>query len=225
MDQVKERIGETAAALVEDGMLIGLGTGSTANYFIKALAKRVADEGISVVTVATSLASEKLARELDLPYVSIDAISSIDLTFDGADEITPQKQMIKGAGGALLKEKIIATHSKEFIVMVDETKCVDRVGGVKLPVEVVQFGHQLTSDRLLSIACSSRLRLRGDGRPFITESNHFIYDIELKEKIKDPESIDVSIRSIAGVVTTGLFYNLAGRVLVGYADGSVKVLS
>lgn len=225
MDQVKERIGEAAASFVEDGMLIGLGTGSTANYFIKALARRVIGEGLSIVTVATSLASEKLARELDLASVSIDAVSSVDLTFDGADEITSQKQMIKGAGGALLKEKILASHSKEFVVLVDETKCVEMLGGVKLPVEVVQFGHGLTSNKLLDFAHSSTLRLRGDARPFITESNNFIYDIELKEKVADPRLLDASIRSIPGVVTTGLFYSIAGRLLIGYADGSVKVMS
>jgi ribose 5-phosphate isomerase A len=225
MDQVKERIGEAAASLVEDGMLVGLGTGSTASCFIRALARRVSDEGISVATVATSLPSEKLARELNLACVSIDAISSIDLTFDGADEIDAQKCMIKGAGGALLKEKIVAYHSRELVVLVDVSKCVEQLGAVKLPVEVVQFGQQLTQEKLLSYATSAVLRLKGDGRPFITESNHFIYDLELKEKVTNPEALDLSIRSIPGVVVTGLFYNLAGRVLIGSVDGTVKMLS
>lgn len=225
MDQIKERIGQAAASIVEDGMVVGLGTGSTATHFIHALAKRVELEGLTIVTVASSHASEKLARELGLSFVSMDAISTIDITFDGADEIDHKKQMIKGAGGALLKEKILAYNSRELVIMVDYTKCVDTLGKAKLPVEVVQFGHNLTEQHFAKFTSSSSMRLRGDGKPFITESQHFIYDLTLKEPIDNPQQLDEELRKIPGVVETGIFYNIAGRVLIGYQDGTVKLLS
>ncbi len=224
MDEVKDRIGKAAASLVEDGQVVGLGTGSTAAYFIQALAKRYEAEGINIVTVATSYASEKLARDLGLPFVSVDAIEQIDCTFDGADEITPKKDMIKGAGGALLREKILATASREFVVLVDETKLVNTLGKAKLPVEVVQFAHKITQSKLAAYATSVTLRMRGDGKPFITDSQHFIYDLELKP-FENIEALDAALHHIPGVVETGLFYQLAGRVIIGYRDGSVKILS
>jgi ribose 5-phosphate isomerase A len=225
MDQIKERIGQAAASIVEDGMVIGLGTGSTAAYFIQALAKRVDVEGLTIVTVASSHTSEKLARELGLSFVSMDAIDMIDITFDGADEIDPQKQMIKGAGGALLKEKILAYASRELVIMVDSSKCVDTLGKAKVPVEVVQFGHHLTQAHLSSLATSCTMRTRGDGKPFITESQHFIYDLLVESPINSPALLDQQLRKIPGVVETGLFYNIAGRIFIGYNDGTVKLLS
>lgn len=224
MDVVKERIGEVAASLVQDGMLIGLGTGSTANCFIQALAKRYHDEGIVIATVSSSYSSEKLARESGLPFVTIDAISEIDITFDGADEIDSQKRMIKGRGGALLKEKILASHSKELIIMVDETKWVSALGTkAKLPVEIIQFGYLLTAKKLLEFAHSVKLRLRADNRPFMTESGHFIMDVELKLPIENYEALCDKIRDIAGVVETGFFFGMTPRVITGYADSSVKI--
>lgn len=225
MDDVKDRIGLAAAALVEDGMVIGLGTGSTASCFIQALANRYENEGLNIVTVASSHASEKLARDLGLPSVTIDAIEAIDITFDGADEIDPQKQMIKGAGGALLKEKILAACSREFIVLVDESKLVKTLGKVKLPVEVVQFAHRITHAKLAGFATSSTLRLRGDGKPYVTDCGNFIYDLQLMLPIENVEELDKKIRQIPGVVETGLFYALAGRAVIGYTDGTVKLLS
>ncbi len=225
MDEVKDLIGKAAASMVEDGQVIGLGTGSTAAYFIQALAKRYEDEGLNIVTVASSHASEKLARDLNLPSVSIDAIDAIDCTFDGADEITPKKEMIKGAGGALLREKILANASREFVVLVDESKLVNQLGKARLPVEVVQFGHRITSHNLAKFATSVTLRMRGDGKPFITENQHFIYDIELKLPIENIETLDAALHHIPGVVETGLFYQLAGRVIIGYRDKTVKIIS
>jgi ribose 5-phosphate isomerase A len=223
MDEIKERIGQAACGFVEDGMVIGLGTGSTAGCFIQALAKRYENEGINIVTVASSHASEKLARDLGLPYVSIDAIDAIDITFDGADEIDPNKQMIKGAGGALLKEKILAQASRELIILVDQTKLVDTLGKALLGVEVVQFGHKLIKQKLLAFSSDCQLRMRGDGKPFITESQHFIYDLQLKEPVVSAAELDQKIKGIAGVVETGLFYGVAGRVVIGYQDGTIMM--
>lgn len=223
MDEIKERIGQAACGFVEEGMIVGLGTGSTATCFIKALAKRYETEGINIVTVSSSYASEKLARELGLPYVAIDAIDQIDLTFDGADEIDPTKQMIKGAGGALLKEKILAQSSKELIILVDESKLVNQLGKTLLPVEVVQFGHKMTQAKLMAFGTKCQQRMRGDGKPYITESQHFIYDLELKEPVESAAVLDASLKAIAGVVETGLFYNAAGRVVIGYRDGTIMM--
>ncbi len=225
MDEIKNRIGSAACALVEDGMVIGLGTGSTAACFIQALAMRYESEGLNIVTVASSHASEKLARDLGLPSVSIDAIEQIDITFDGADELDPKKQMIKGAGAALLKEKILASNSRELVVLVDESKVVKSLGKVKLPVEVVQFAHKLAARKLESYAKSCTLRYRGDGKPLVTDSGNFIYDLELKLPIKNVEILDAALRSIPGVVETGLFYKLAGRVVIGYKDTTIKILA
>ena len=225
MDDVKDRIGQAAALLVEDGMVIGLGTGSTASCFIRALAKRFEDEGLNIVTVASSHASEKLARDLGLPSVSIDAIETIDITFDGADELDPEKQMIKGAGGALLKEKILATSSREFVVMVDESKLVKTLGTVKLPVEVVQFAHRLTQKKLSQFASSTVLRMRSDGNPYVTDSGNFIYDLQLNLPIANIEALDTAIGHIAGVVDTGFFYKIAGRTIIGNKDGTIKIIS
>jgi ribose 5-phosphate isomerase A len=218
MDDVKERIGTGAAGLVEDGMVIGLGTGSTAACFIQALAKRYEQEGLNIVTVSSSLSSERLARDLGLPTVLVDAIDSIDITFDGADEIDAKKQMIKGAGGALLKEKILASASKELIIMVDESKLVENLGKAKLPVEVVQFGHRFVEAKLAAFATKVTLRHHIESKPFVTDSSHFIYDLELKNPVTDAEELDKAIKSIPGVVSTGLFYKYTGRVIVGYKD-------
>lgn len=225
MDVVKERIGKAAAALVQDGMLIGLGTGSTANCFIHALGRRCQEEGLVIATVSSSYNSEKLARDEGLNTVTIDAISEIDITFDGADEIDPEKRMIKGRGGALLKEKILAAHSKELVILVDETKCVDTLGThSKLPVEVCQFGYHLTMQRLTEFAKECHLRMREDGKPFVTENGNFILDIELKLPIESYEALESKIHTIPGVYDTGFFFNMAGRVIIGYNDGSIRML-
>ncbi len=223
MDDIKNLIGIQACALVEDGMVVGLGTGSTATCFIDALAKRYENEGLNIVTVASSYASEKHAREKGLPFVSIDAIEKIDITFDGADEITAKKEMIKGAGGALLKEKMLASASKELVILVDESKKVESLGKAKLPVEVIQFGHKIVQMKLLEFAKAAHLRMRGDGMPFITDSGNFIYDLELNGLIEHPEELDTKIDKIVGVVETGLFYGFPGRVVAGYKDGRVMI--
>lgn len=225
MNEIKARLGRHAASTVEDGMLVGLGTGSTTNYFIKALAQRHNEEGLVVATVSSSYSSERLARDSGLFCVVIEAIRSIDCTFDGADEVDPEMRLIKGLGGALLKEKILATNSKKFIILVDETKCSKQLGTKsKLAVEVIQFGHHLTCEKLLKIASSATLRYRGNGKPYITESGHFIYDLGFKKPIKDPEKVQKKLDAIPGVVEHGLFLKMASQVLVGKSDGTIRSL-
>lgn len=223
MQNIKEKIGKAAAALVKSEMVIGLGTGSTAACFIHSLARRYHHEKLTIVTVSSSNASEALALELGLPCICPSTIDSIDITFDGADEIDPLKRMIKGAGGALLKEKIIATASKELVIMVDETKCVGQLGKTKLPVEVVPFGHHWTAKMLKTFALSCEQRMR-DGKPFITDSHNFIYDVQFHYPIEKAEQIEQELLRIPGVVETGLFLNLAGRVIIGDNHGTIKTI-
>lgn len=219
ISQIKEQIAKFAVEFIENGMVIGLGTGTTAASFIQQLAK----EKLKITCVATSLASETLARSLGLQCVSIDQIDKIDITFDGADEIDAQKRVIKGAGGALLREKIVAFASHELVMLVDEKKIVANLGAGKLPVEVTPFGHLLTARHIEALGFSAEIRKGADGAPFITDNHNFIYDIYFKEVLKNPEEVERQIHAIPGVVTTGFFFNLVGRVIIGKSDGSIEL--
>lgn len=224
LSDIKEQIGKKAASFVQDGMIIGLGTGSTAAAFIHALKARMTKEPLKIVCVATSLASEQLALSLNIPCTSIDAITAFDITFDGADEIDLQKRMIKGAGGALLREKIIAKASKEVLILVEEKKCVDTLGKAKLPVEIVPFGHKLTVAHLAKLGYHSTQRKNPDNAAFITDNGNFILDIQLSNAQESPEDADLKIRSVPGVVETGFFFHLANRIIIGKNDGTVEVV-
>lgn len=215
MEACKKAAAEKAASLVEDGMIVGLGTGSTAAYFIEALAYRH-KKGLKVQTVASSHTSQLLAQSRGLPLIDLNTLKSIDLYVDGADEIDPQKQMIKGAGGALLREKILAHMSSEMTVIVDESKLVAKLGTRPLPVEIFPFGLQATLHHL------HQLGYRGQLRANLTDNNNYLFDIKLSpsEQIRDHHN---RISSIPGVLETGFFENLAGRVIIGFKDGSVVV--
>jgi ribose 5-phosphate isomerase A len=223
--QIKDLIGQKACEFVQDGMLIGLGSGTTAAAFIHALALKLQKDNLKIQTVATSSESETLANMLQIPCLSVDAIETIDITFDGADEIDAKKRLIKGAGGALLREKIIAFASKELIIMVEEKKCVKKLGKTYLPVEVVPFGNKLTQAHLLELGYKSRQRLHRNGTVYITDNHNFIYDIEFDSLRDNPEEDDRKIRSVPGVVETGFFFHHTGRIIVGKPDGIVTISS
>ena len=222
-DEIKKRIADEAVHFVSNDMVIGLGTGSTASYFIQSLAKRYRDEKLKIVTCATSRASAKLALSLGLPMKPIDEISRFDMTFDGADQVDKEKGLIKGLGGALLDEKIVAYASDELVILVDESKCVTHLGKMKLPVEVTPFGHKLTKSHIeaLGFACSFR---QGENGLFVTDNQNFLCDIELVTVYDDPQSLDLELKKIPGIVETGFFFNFAGRILVGRQDGKVDIL-
>ncbi len=211
-----------AVAEIEDGMVLGLGTGSTAAFAIEALAARV-EEGLRIVGIATSEKTAILARRLGVPLTSFAEHRHIDLTIDGADQVEHRTlHLIKGLGGALLHEKIVASASNRMIVVVDETKLVDRLGrATLLPVEIVSFGWQTVVDRLSAIGCAPRLRLVGD-KPFITDGGNYIVDCAIEE-ITDPVALEARFATIVGVVESGLFVNLASSVVVGRPTG-VEVL-
>lgn len=203
---------------VENGMVLGLGSGSTAEIALEVLAARVA-KGLRVTGIPTSEKTATLARRLGVPFTSFAEHRRVDLTIDGADQVERGTlTLVKGLGGALLHEKILACASDRMIVVVDETKLVDHLGGNRpLPVEVVSFGWQTVLDRLVAIGCVPRLRLAGDA-PFLTDSGNYIVDCTIAA-IPDPEKLDAQISAIVGVVESGLFIGLASKIVVGRTAG------
>ncbi|OUM95643.1 MAG: ribose 5-phosphate isomerase A [Thermobacillus sp. ZCTH02-B1] len=216
----KRRVGEKAAELVEDGMIVGLGTGSTAYWFIKKLAERVAG-GLRITGVATSVRTAELAESLGIRVVDVNEVGEVDLTVDGADEIDDHFNAIKGGGGALLREKIVASISRRMVVIVDSTKRVERLGRFPLPVEMVPFGYKHTLRKLEQAGCAPRLREK-DGAPFVTDGGHYIVDLHLG-RIDDPERLAGSIGNMPGVVEHGLFIGLVTDVLIA-EDGEVRMM-
>jgi len=222
LEIAKKVAGEKAADLVQNGMVVGLGTGTTATYFIHSLIQRC-HQGLEIRAVASSHRSFELAKAGGIPLIDINTIHTIDLTVDGADEIDPQKRMIKGGGGALLREKIVAYMSREMIVIVDETKIVNRLGKCKLPVEIIPFGHIATIYKLKQFGYHGELRSLPNHDPYVTDNGNFIYDIQLDPIPSNPLEDHERILQIPGVVETGFFFNLAGRVIIGFLDGQVVI--
>lgn len=222
-DDQKRISGEAAARLVEAGMVVGLGTGSTAAWFVKALAAR----GLDVRGVPTSEATANLARELGMTLSSLDDVKSIDLTVDGADEIGPGLSLIKGGGAALLREKLVWEASTRCVVIADAAKHVKALGRFPLPIEVVRFGHPHTGRRLADIAVEFDLpppRLRTAERGVVvTDGGNVIYDMA-SGVIADPAALAAALKSVTGVVDHGLFLDLADEALIGTDDGVVKLV-
>ena len=219
----KRAAGEAAAALVEDGMVVGLGTGSTAVWFVRALAAR----GLDIVGVPTSQATAELASGLGIRLGELGETRGIDLTVDGADEIGPGLSLIKGGGGALLREKLVWEASGSCVVIADAAKSVKVLGKYPLPIEVVAFGHKITALRICDalaeceIGMAPRLRLK-DGRPVTTDGGNLIYDVPCG-RIAEPAALAAALKSVTGVVDHGLFLDLADRALIGGPDGVVEI--
>lgn len=218
----KKLVGEKAATFVEDNMVVGLGTGSTATYMVEALAKRVQEEGLSITCVATSIATFELAKSLGLNIKDVAEVSEIDLTIDGADEVSPDFQGIKGGGGAHLFEKIVAINSKRNIWIVDDSKLVDTLGAFPLPVEVVQFGSEYLYASFEEKGYKPAFRVNEDGEKFVTDSGNYIIDLHLGE-IKNPKDLAVELKSEVGVVEHGLFIDIVDLVIVGSDSGEVTI--
>lgn len=221
MDLLWQHLGEHAASLIEDGMLLGLGTGRTASHFIQALAARV-QEGLQVTAVATSLRSFALAQKLGISVLDMDDTPAIDLVVDGADEVTLQKQLVKGGGGALLREKILAGCSKKVLILIDETKCVQELGAFGLPLEIVPFGYAATLQKISSLGYRVQLRHTPEGLPLENDNGHYAADILFQAPIKEPIDLHLQLLEIPGVIETGLFLNLSPLILCVYQDGTLK---
>jgi len=219
---MKRAAAARAVAEVETGMVLGLGSGSTAAMAVELLAERIA-AGLRIVGIPTSERTATLARKLGVPLTSFAEHRRLDLTIDGADQVQRETlTLIKGGGGALLREKIVAAASTRMIAVVDATKLVDQLGGgFPLPVEIVQFGWQSVIDRLMALGLNPRLRLTGE-RPFVTDGGNHIADCAIAA-LSDPETLSAELSEIVGVVETGLFIGLASEVVVGGPDG-VEIL-
>ncbi|MCB8819993.1 ribose-5-phosphate isomerase RpiA [Microvirga rosea] len=226
-DNLKRDAAEKAAALVTDGMRLGLGTGSTAAFFVAALGARVR-AGLSVVGIPTSEATLDQARREGIPLTTLDETPELDLTVDGADEIDDDLRLIKGGGGALLREKIVASASRRMIVIADGSKRVGRLGRFPLPIEVVPFGLRATQvaiEKLLeTLEMSGELHLRrtADGTPYITDGGHFIFDAHLK-RIDKPNVLASTLNNLPGVVEHGLFIGLATGAILATGQGLVEL--
>ena len=220
----KRAAAEAAANLVEDGMVLGLGTGSTAAYFISALGRRLAEDGLRITGIPTSERTATEARNQLIPLTSFSEHKQVDLTVDGADEVELGTLfLIKGHGGALLREKIVAAASKRLVIIADETKLVERLGSlVAVPVEIVQFGWQVTAQRLARMGGNPSLRLGPEKNPFVSDGGNYIMDCALGP-IANPKEIAHHFDHVIGAIEHGLFLGLAREVIVGGRDG-VRVL-
>lgn len=222
MVNLKEQVGIKAAEFVTDGMIVGLGTGSTAYYFVAELGRRIKEEGLKITAVTTSSVTYEQAEGLGIPLKAIDDVEVVDLTVDGADEVDPALNGIKGGGGALLMEKIVATNSKDCIWIVDESKQVETLGTFKLPVEVVQYGAENLFRHFEKKGYSPAYREK-DGQRFVTDQGNYIIDLDLKV-IPDAEALAEELDRTVGVVDHGLFLGMVSKVIVGTPEGP-KIIS
>lgn len=215
---LKEMVGIKAASYVTDGMTVGLGTGSTAYYMIEELGRRVKEENLKIVGVPTSYASKKQAEALNIPVKTIDQVNYVDLTIDGADEISQDFHGIKGGGAALLFEKVVATYSKEIIWIVDESKMVDKLGKFPLPVEVIPYGQEQLFRLFQEKNYHPSFRMESEEVLKQTDSGNSIIDLQL-DCIDDPIALANELDSLVGVVEHGLFLSMVNRVIIGKESG------
>jgi ribose 5-phosphate isomerase A len=221
VEESKKCAAQHAARYVKEGMLVGIGTGSTVVYFIAALIARC-KQGLKIRAVSSSERSSQQAQTGGILFADINTITSIDLTVDGADEIDSKKRMIKGGGGALLREKILASSSKEMIVIVDSGKVVHQLGKCPLPVELLPFGLQASISKINKLGFQGKLREFPNKTLYKTDNGNFIYDIQYQTPIEHPEEDHLKLINIPGVIETGFFFNLAKKVLIGYEDGHIE---
>ncbi|MED3963889.1 ribose-5-phosphate isomerase RpiA [Niallia taxi] len=218
----KAAVGEKAAVdYVKDGMVVGLGTGSTVYYTILKIGEMI-KQGMKVQGVATSVQTEKLAEEQGIPLLTLDEVESIDVAIDGADEINHYFYAIKGGGGALLREKIIAKASNKFIVVADSKKVVQKLGSFPLPVEVVPFGVRKTESYIQRFGCQTVLRMKGD-TPYVTDNGNYIIDCTF-DVIADPKQLEKDLNNITGVVENGLFIDMVKDVITINEDKQAILL-
>ncbi|MBT2681979.1 ribose-5-phosphate isomerase RpiA [Bacillus sp. ISL-35] len=206
----KQMVGEKAVEYIKDGMVVGLGTGSTIFYTIKKLGELVRG-GLKIKGVPTSEQTAALAKEEGIPLVDLKEVKALDVAIDGADQVDSDMNLIKGGGGALLREKIIANAASSFIVIADSAKLADKLGTFPLPVEVVQFGVEMTAGKIETLRCIPKLRQK-EGQPFITDNGNYILDCDFK-RIESPAELEVKLNMIPGVVENGLFVNYASKLI------------
>jgi ribose 5-phosphate isomerase A len=222
---VKQLAAEAALKHVQSGMVVGLGTGSTADYFLIALAQAIKTGQLrDIKGVPTSKQSERRSMEMGIPLFSLAQCPLCDVTVDGADEVTPDLNLIKGLGGALLREKIVAQNSKKLVIIADESKLVTQLGEKSpLPVEVAQFGYETQEAFLRTLAADPKLRVSPGGMVFVTDNGNYIYDCHFTPAIRNPAEIESALNHRAGIVESGLFLNIAAVAIIGRATGVLEM--
>jgi len=214
--ETKKLVGEEVVKYIKDGMKVGLGSGSTMYYMVKKLGERIKKEGLNIEGIPTSIQTADWAKEFGVPLTDFSNLQKLDLAIDGADEVDPDLQLIKGGGGALLREKIVAASAQDFYVIVDNSKIVKHLGAFSLPVEIVPFGWEVTTSKIKKLGCQPTLRKR-NGNPYITDNGNFVLDCDFK-MIEESEKLHKDLICLTGVVETGLFVNMAKKVLIGQGD-------
>ena len=219
-DELKQKAAHRAVEFIESGMIVGLGTGSTTEFAVKRIAERLKSGDLKdIVGIPTSIRTQKLAGELNIPLCGLDDQPDVDVTIDGADEVDPDLNLIKGGGGALLREKVVAQASRRNIIIVDESKLSPRLGTRwALPIDVISFAVKTEENFLKTLGASVTLRTETEGQPYKTDQNNFILDANLGE-IADPNGIAARLNGRAGIVEHGLFLGLASDVIVAAEDG------
>ena len=220
LEMNKKLVGEAAIEFIKDGMTVGLGSGSTVNWMLHELGERVR-QGLDIKGIPTSLKTERLATELGIPLTDFSKVKKIDLAIDGADEVDPHLNLLKGGGGSLVREKIIDIEAKEFIVIVDASKLVSELGAFSLPVEVIPFGWRQTSDRISNLGGKPKLRMT-DSEVFVSDNGNYILDCDFGG-IVNPKKLHEQLKLLVGVVETGLFVEMASKLIIA-RNNEVEIL-
>ena len=222
VSEIKQKVGEEAANIIQSGMVVGIGSGSTVFHFIEAVAKRV-KKGLRFTGIPTSLHTLSLSEQQGIKMSKLNDMPGIDITIDGADEIDMNLQLIKGGGGALLQEKMVAAVSKQLIIIADNSKSKKQLGDFPLPVEVIPYGWKPVQEKIsLDYSIRAELRIK-EGAPYVTDHGHYILDCHF-QNISDPFYLNTSLHLIPGVVETGLFIDLCKLAIIGQPDGSIQYI-
>jgi len=220
-DQEKQAAARASLRFIKSGQVVGLGTGSTAAAFIRLLAEQVKN-GLLIRGIPTSVRSRELAESLGIPLTTLDECQEIDVTVDGADEVDPELRLIKGGGGALLREKVVASATKHLVIVADATKQVPRLGKFPLPVEVIRFAQALVAKKIAALGADVRLRLQANGTPYVTDESNYIFDCRFGE-IADADNLARQLSDMPGIVEHGLFIGMASTVLLAKGDEIVEL--
>ena len=218
-DISKTNAAKEAVKLVKNGMVVGLGTGSTAKIAVDLIGRKLSDS-FKIIGMPTSVKTEEQAKNLGINLIDIDQAETIDIAIDGADEVAPDLSLIKGLGGALLREKKVEKKAKELIIIIDESKIVERLGVGFLPVEVSMENHEQTKKELTELGCTAELRVKDNSLPFVTDNHNYIYDCKFENGIENPRELDRELLEIGGVIDTGLFIDMASKVIIGTSNGT-----
>ena len=216
-DNAKRNAAKEAVKFVENGMIVGLGTGSTSRIAVDMIGKKLSQD-FQIKGMPTSIETERQAENLGIQLIGIDETDCIDIAIDGADEVSPDLSLIKGLGGALLREKKVEKKAKQLIIIVDEGKIVEKLGRGFLPVEVSTENHKKTASEIEKLGCKAELRVETNEEPFLTDNQNYIYHCLFEKGIEDPHVLDKSLLRIDGVKDTGLFLNMANKIIIGNTD-------